>query len=144
MRKLLLRKKGFTLVELLVVIAVIAILVTIVIIAINPQTVIRNSQDTKIRTEMNQVKTSLQLYFNENNRYPDKDTEFDASTGSVNFVPTYIRQLPTFAISYEESGTDYDAAADVNNITTEDTNSETKCTSDGDNGASGDYWICPD
>ena len=132
---MIVKKEGFTLVELLIVIAIIGILVAMAIIAIDPIRVLQDTRDTKTRTEMNQVKTSLQLYFNENNSYP---------ATLAGLVPTYTRQLPTFAISYGESGTDYDAAATVNNTTTEDTNSETKCTADGGNGASGDYWICPD
>src|SRR3989304_8435510 len=102
--------KGFTLVELLIVIAIISILVTMVLIAINPIRVINDSRDTKKRSELNQVKTSLQLYFNENNRYPDPSEM--GTGGSVPFVDTYMRQLPAewaTNYSYGSSGADYDA-----------------------------------
>lgn len=131
--------RGFTLIELLIVIAIIGVLVLIVVIAIDPVRVINDSNDTKTRAELNQVKTSLQLFFNENNFYP----------GSLPLlVPVYIRALPT-GITYGQSGTNYDAWVSVNNFGGAESDSHTKCVvNDGNNLAGGGgltaYWICPD
>lgn len=130
---------GFTLIELLIVIAIIGVLVVIVVIAIDPVRVINDSNDTKTRAELTQVKTSLQLYFNENNSYP----------GSLSLLePVYIRDVPT-GITYGESGANYDAWVSVNISGTTESDSHTKCVvNDGNNlaggGGSANYWICPD
>lgn len=119
MTKLFRRKKGFTLVELLVVIAIIAILVTIVIIAINPQTVLRQTNDTKRRSEVNQIKTSLQLYFNDNNDYP---TSANMVADPSELETTYIRQLPreTFYGYARVSTTDYVVGAELQGTPVQD------------------------
>ncbi|OGY23415.1 MAG: hypothetical protein A2172_04265 [Candidatus Woykebacteria bacterium RBG_13_40_15] len=134
-------KKGFTLVELLVVIAIIGVLVTIVVVAINPVRVIQNSQDTKHRSELNQVKTALQLYYNENKRYPAV-AEFGTG-GTIPFSPTYVRDadmLSPTKITYTLPTSDYLAYTTVNHTTADDTNSVTKCGGTGTNR----YYICPD
>ena len=138
---------GFTLIELLIVIAIIGILVTIVVIAINPARVIQDSNDTKRRSELTQIKTSLQLYFNENNRYPA--TGEMGTVGTIPFAPTYMRQLPSWWTvdgEYGVSGTDYDASVDLENPGTEDTNSATRCGPFISPVATGsaDFFVCPD
>lgn len=136
-------EKGFTLIELLIVIAIIGILVTIVVVAIDPARVINDSNDTKARAELNQVKTSLQLYFNENNSYPPLATWIaDLENGFIRKVPT------TPAITYGESGTNYDAWLTVNNSGSDESDSHAKCTDgDGDETGTDDdtkYYICSD
>jgi prepilin-type N-terminal cleavage/methylation domain-containing protein len=140
-------KKGFTLVELLVVIAIIGVLVTIVLIAINPVRVIQNSQDTKHRSELNQVKTALQLYYNENKRYPTAGAtgEFFSTPAApaIPFTTTYLRDVAMLiGIDYSINATtgDYLAYTTVNHGTADDTNSVTKCGGTGTNR----YYICPD
>jgi len=151
--------RGFTLVELMIVIAIIGVLVTMVLIAIDPLRVINDTRDTKDRTELNQVKTALQLYFNENDDYPT-DAEFITNSGAVNsppnLTPTYSKQLPVSITDgvqgtdwdYAESGTDYDAWVVLNNGSDDDEDSVTKCSSDTDLTdsvpADNAYMICPD
>lgn len=90
------KDKGFSLVELLVVVAIIAILVTLVLIAINPLRVIREAQDARRRSDLQAIRTSLQLYYNDNQAFPP--------TGSLNLLePNYIRKLP----KDPSSGSDY-------------------------------------
>lgn len=135
------RRNGFTLIELMVVIAVIAVLVGIVVIAVNPVRVIQDAQDTKRRTEMNQIKVALQMYFNDSKDYPASGA---AALGAA-LVPNYIKgQLPSvtavLGFTYTKiSTTDYKANVPVNNSTQADTESQTKCT-----GVTGSYYICPD
>ena len=130
--------KGFTLVELLIVIAIISILVTMVLIAINPVRVIEDTRDAKYRSEMLQIKTALQLHFNELNTYP---------ADPANLEPDYIRQLPdvaddpTFEYGIDAPATDYDAGVGLNNPEASDNDTVTKC---GTELAAGAFMICPD
>ena len=138
---MLVKKKGFTLVELLVVIAIIGILVAMVIIAIDPLRVIRESRDSKDRSELSGVKSALQLYLNEHNNYP---LDPPGLTGVLN--PTYIRTMPSATITYSETGTDYLASIPVNHVIQADRESELRCTGADTQtiGASGTFYICAD
>ena len=77
-------KKGFTLIELLVVIAIIGLLSTLSILALNSARA--RARDAKRISDVRQIQTALEMYYNENNDYP-------ASTTSL--APTYIKAVPT-------------------------------------------------
>lgn len=55
-------KKGFTLLELLIVIAIIAALSTILIIVINPSETLKQSRDSQRIADLSTLKTALGLY----------------------------------------------------------------------------------
>lgn len=61
-------KKGFTLVELLVVIAIIGLLATIAVVALSAAR--RSSRDAKRIADVRQTQTGLELYFNDKLKYP--------------------------------------------------------------------------
>jgi len=61
-------RKGFTLIELLVVIAIIGLLSTLAIVALNSAR--QKARDSKRVADIKQLQTSLELYFNDNQRYP--------------------------------------------------------------------------
>ena len=61
-------QKGFTIIELLIVIAIIAILATIVLV--NVQNATAKSRDTKRSTDVNAIQTKLEEFYNENSYYP--------------------------------------------------------------------------
>jgi len=78
--------RGFTLIELLVVIAIIGILATLAVVAL--QQARQNARDSKRVADMKQVSTALELFFNENGRYPTSDewnsgSIVSSSTGEV-------------------------------------------------------------
>ncbi len=88
-------KKAFTLIELLVVIAIIGILATISVIAF--QNARSKSRDAKRIGDAKQVQTALELFFNDNNRYP---TVEEWNTGkiystSTGVTSTYMQAIPT-------------------------------------------------
>lgn len=62
------KSQGFTLIELLVVIAIIGVLVTLAVISL--QGARRNARDAKRISDIRQIQTALELYYNNNNNYP--------------------------------------------------------------------------
>ena len=84
------KRKGFTLIELLVVIAIIGILATLAVVAL--QQARKNARDAKRIADVRQMQTALELYFNDNQYYPNAVTAGDtiASNGVtyMNIVPT--------------------------------------------------------
>jgi len=63
-------KKGFTLVELLVVIAVIGVLAAVVLVAINPAKKLAQARDTQRKSGIQQISTGLSTYFTQKTSYP--------------------------------------------------------------------------
>jgi prepilin-type N-terminal cleavage/methylation domain-containing protein len=62
-------KKGFTLIELLIVIAIIGILAGILFVSIG-QTPLQQSRDSKRTSDLQNIRTALTLYYNDNSSYP--------------------------------------------------------------------------
>lgn len=95
------KKRGFTLVELMIVITVIAILTTIAVVSFTR--VQKQSRDTKRKGDERSLATALQAYFTEFNSYP-------ATLASL--TPTYIPMVPAApngdllvgSYSYSQSG----------------------------------------
>ena len=88
-------KKAFTLIELLVVIAIIGILATISVIAL--QNARAKSRDAKRAGDIKQVQTALELFFNDNNRYPTA-TEWESGqiySTSTAGTSTYLQVIPS-------------------------------------------------
>lgn len=77
------KRKGFTLVELMIVITVIAILSTIAVVSFTR--VQKQSRDTKRKGDVRSLATALQAYFTEVNSYPATLTAL---------TPTYIPSVP--------------------------------------------------
>lgn len=62
------RSKGFTIVELLIVIVVIAILATLVIVTFTG--IQQKARDSQRQTDINAIDSHLEAYFAENGKYP--------------------------------------------------------------------------
>lgn len=74
-------RKGFTLIELLVVIAIIGLLSTLAVVALNNARL--KSRDAKRASDIKQIQTALELYFNDCNQYPSA-----LATATANGCPT--------------------------------------------------------
>lgn len=88
------KRKGFTLVELMIVITVIAILATIAVVSFTR--VQKQARDTKRRGDVRALATALQAYFSEKNTYP-------ATTAEL--TPLYIPSIPANPVGDGFGGT---------------------------------------
>ena len=99
-------RKGFTLLEILLVIAAIGILAAIVLVAINPNRQIAQVRNAERRSEVNTLYKALEQYLIDNRDYPagidgtPRDICINGNTANcVNLgegilVPTYIAAIP--------------------------------------------------
>src|SRR3972149_5069996 len=115
-KKLLLTTYGFTLVELLITIAIIGILATIGITALNPQRQLAKARDTQRKTDIYSIATAIYQFASEHSGdLPDTDGEpltnnfptvstcigtgggcFDlgAAGDTEPIIPTYMATMP--------------------------------------------------
>lgn len=112
-------RSGFTIVELLIVIVVIAILAAISIVAYNGVQVRANV--TKVQADLKGLQAALEIYKAENNSYPTTGGSWSYSANSPSgyvpgLVPTYVASLPQLTIGtvttsncyiYKSNGVDY-------------------------------------
>ena len=101
-------QKGFTLIELLVVIAVIGILAAVVLASLNDARA--KARDTKRIADLHQIRSALEMYYNDNGYYPPTGCGYDCnsyristdanwqSTLGVALAP-YISALPVDPIN---------------------------------------------
>lgn len=81
--------RGFTLVELLVVIAVIGILATLLLLQLG--TARAKARDASRIAHVNQVRTAVEFYFDDNAKYLDTNT-MNAVGSSL--APKYLQKIP--------------------------------------------------
>lgn len=78
-------QRGFTLVELLVVIAIIGVLATLLVLQLNIARA--RARDIKRIADMNQVRSTLEFYFDDNGSYP-------AQADMSPLAPSYLALIP--------------------------------------------------
>ncbi len=85
------KNRGFTLIELLVVIAVIGILASVVLASLNSAR--GKARDARRLSDMKQLQTALELYYDKYGRYPQGDNEGCYGVDSPG--DDFIRELTT-------------------------------------------------
>jgi len=114
------KHKGFTLIELMVVIAIIGLLSTLAVVSLNNARI--KSRDAKRISDIKQVQTGLELYYSDKNTYPVAATAIvlgdtgqttlsgagfsDTASGS-----TYMGKVPA---NPTPNGADYSYTGDAN------------------------------
>jgi len=110
--------KGFTLIELIVVISIIGVLSTLIINNLNDARA--RARDAKRKQELSGLKTALRLYYNDYQTYP---------ANLDNFPPIYMKQLPEFAdYSQDDDGDGFTVKTTLENPSDQDlTGSQARC-----------------
>ncbi len=97
------KKSGFTLIELMVVVAIVSLLSALVVTALNSARA--KGRDAQRVSSIKQVQNALELYYSDNKGYPavsGRNNPLDAiipidpfnySIGN-SLIPTYIKQMP--------------------------------------------------
>lgn len=102
-------KRGFTLIELLVVIAIIGILSSVVLSALNQARV--KSRDARRESDLHQIQVALQLYYNDNGRYPYVGAAAFSCTSNWDLVRTalapYMSEVPVDPVNTPCNGPYY-------------------------------------
>lgn len=119
-----LNKKGFTLIEVLLVIVIIAILAAIVIVAINPGRQISQANNTQRRADVQTILNAVHQFSIDNRGTLPSDIDGTATNVSVagadicgDLVPTYIAAMPfdpTAAGAAYADCTTYDTGYTIN------------------------------
>lgn len=100
------KKNGFTLIELLVVIGILAVLLSIVLVAINPARQFAQANNTKRKSDINQILNAINQYAADNNgtlpadiTTSVQDISNTAADICSDLVTTYIAALPFDPVS---------------------------------------------
>lgn len=93
MGKKLPTKKGFTLLEILLVIAIIGVLAGIVIVAINPGKQMADSRNTQRRVDVNTILNGVYQYAVDNGSLPASITETDTEICATGGTCTGLTDL---------------------------------------------------
>ena len=87
-------KKGFTLIEVLVAVTIIAVLISIGVVSYG--SVNRRSRDAKRKGDMEQLRSALEMYRADNSYYPNAGSGSWANTSGLSpvLVSTYLPAIP--------------------------------------------------
>ena len=115
------KQSGFTLVELLVVIGILAVLTAVVLVAVNPGRQLAQARDTQIRADVNTIITSISAYMADpenNGQLPAGLVTLctvgahDIGTGGLDLAavvaPTYVADIPMDPSGGTAADTGYD------------------------------------
>jgi prepilin-type N-terminal cleavage/methylation domain-containing protein len=114
--------KGFSLLEILLVITLLSILFTILVVRINPRNIVYISEDNKREADALTIYQALEQYSINNNGYPEsiknmsnntsayicKSTAPNCQAPKINLssilVPTYFSKIPEYSTDNTNSG----------------------------------------
>ena len=158
------RKKGFTLIELLVVISIIGLLAALIVVNFNAAR--ERARDVQRKSDLDQVKKALRMYYNDNNLYPETgggnkikacgnpaittfEWESQFACGSMIYMkllpqdPACQGSTPTYKYSQSGQGQDFCLWATLENKSDTDVaNSQARCSTCSVN--EDDYVVCAD
>ncbi len=91
--------RGFTLIELTVVMGVLGVLMGALIIVVNPTEQMRKAHDTQRKNDLSQIQRALEIYYNDHGKYPDMSAYMIVNTdgtpvGWGSSWSPYISRLP--------------------------------------------------
>lgn len=91
-------QKGFTLLELLIIIAVVAVLMAVAYVAINPAERLAQARDAERITDIHALADAMELYALDNDGYPAEADGYNGKIGIGGDIDTlladYIAEVP--------------------------------------------------
>lgn len=98
------KNKGFTLIELIVVIAIVASLATATLAVLNPFGQFNKARDSRLKSDLSQIQKALESYYQDNNQYPASNNSYQIISGGNAVVwgapwQPYMNIIPADAIS---------------------------------------------
>lgn len=112
------RNRGFTLLELLIVIAIIGVLASVILASLNSARV--NARDTRRATDLQQLQKAFELYANDNGgSFPSSPVNtqvINMNTGTSD-ITQYINPIPTDPTQTGVNGYRYAASVDRQSYT---------------------------
>ncbi len=106
MPKLLRNTNGYSFIEMIIVVAIVSILATLVIVSVQSARI--SARDSRRVSDINEIRSALNLYYSKYNQYPTAITPGQALT--VNSV-IYLESVPHNPTPYTDNGCpdkDYD------------------------------------
>lgn len=69
--------KGFTLIELIVVIGILSVITVVLITVFNPVEQLSKGRDVKRKSDLGQIQKALEQYYQDNGKYPSSDSSYE-------------------------------------------------------------------
>lgn len=95
------KQKGFTLIEMMIVVAIIGMLATLIIVSVT--SALKKAKNEAMKTDAQNIATNLNLYYSKNMEYPDPAAPPAGDGGLDALVPAYMSELP----KQDDGTTDY-------------------------------------
>lgn len=112
-------KKGFTLIEILIVVAIIGILASVVVVGLGPAQ--KKGRDSRRVSDLRSVQNALELYYGKNGNYPvigvgswDEFAPLLVGAGiGINQIPNDPTTTKDYVYRVDSTGTTYVLAAQL-------------------------------
>lgn len=134
---------GFTLIELLVVISIIGVLTTLILANLSDAR--GRARDSAKKSDLQQLKTALRLYYNDHQQYPTAATMPTSGTFSdPDGTTVYMKKLPTdftYALGADDSS--FYVKVTLENASDSDL-AASKLRCPGSGAAATEYVVCED
>ncbi len=91
-------QKGFTLIEVMITVAIIGLLTSVVAVSVG--SVREKARDTRRKSDVDQIRKSLEIYFSDHDKYPSTGGNWVILNGvddllTPELVPKYLELMPS-------------------------------------------------